>query len=66
MKKTYFRPKITNADTTNPEGLFPVVEAAAVAATKGHAVGKAVRKVFGADFSSSAEGSLVNRKEFAY
>lgn len=61
MKETYSRPTITNVSAINdPDGLFPVVEALA----KGHAAGKAVRKVFGAEFSSSGEVGLVKRKEF--
>lgn len=60
MKETYSRPTVTNADTTNPEGLLPVVEAA----TKGYALGKAARKIFGADIYSSAGDSLVKRKKF--
>ena len=61
MKENYSRPKITNAGAvSDPEGLFPVVEALA----KGHSAGRAVRKVFGAEFSASGESGLVKRKKF--
>lgn len=65
MKENYSSPVITDSGETNdPDGLFPVVAASAKAATHGYSVGKAVRKVFGAEFSPSSSIGLVKRKEF--
>lgn len=65
MKETYSRPTITNAGTIGgSDDLFPVVQAAAEAATKGYGLGKTVRKVFGAEFSSAGEVGIVKRKKF--
>ncbi len=65
MKETYSRPTITNAGTIGgSDDLFPVVQAAAEAATTGYGLGKTVRKVFGAEFSPSGEAGLVQRKKF--
>lgn len=65
MKENYSSPVITDSKTmSDPDGVFPVVKAAASAATYGYSIGKGVRKVFGAEFSSSGSIGLVKRKEF--
>lgn len=63
MKESYSRPTITNANTVSSDGMVPL-EAAAKAAAAGYSAGKAVRKVFGAEFSSAGEVGIVKRKKF--
>ena len=64
MKEKYLRPAVINADTLESNGVLPVLQAIASAATAGYALGKSLKKVFGVLHPVEKISTLTTRKNF--